>query len=687
MGRTAKLGVLALLLLSGSSCQRATTNPAPASSGAADASLAALPSLPPLGPPPAIERTEDGIPILLVRPPAPRSEGRVRFLDPRSSTLQWPSAEATDGARAYVAIGSSGPDVVVRDGEVRSGLLRELGVATRGCAAARDGEILLSGVADADHEQLVVQVDDRKKTREEKRVRAREQVVFRIDPQGRVSKQSLPPSVATGDDCRLWMGDAGKYVLGTFGFITWDGERFSEERNFTSLRTKLGRFGGPKLCFRDCNAEETRESAEGTRELTEALACSGQGEFTAYEDWLFGTCQGRAVRRRGNGPIEILDKLPESKVLGGTYYVALEPSGSVVIALTYGFRRYVVWPAGEKALTKERTLPPGDRIPKTSPAVIVRGLSGEVPESNTYAVLLGKETGYGTGGSTVGYSELKRSEDAHRAQVARAREVLKKDALWVSHEAVIDPSCGAHVRSPVGWEGMRIHDFGPPTLPKLSPLAVTRKPACLKLEQVSALPGDPDLLLALSAGELWAAWLPTPLPLPGGTRFGRAVDAQPVVQHPKPGAGWLRIGKADSVAGEDARPEPGSGTAIAAESWQAGGAALIRVGEKPILLGRLGAVTLPPATRPMAVGTADHFQAWGAIGPKLVVCAESCRVLEPGVESDIVAVVPRSETSLILGYADGRVGVYEVPAEGGSVVPNEPLVEPLRALLKKRPSD
>ncbi len=124
MGRTAKLGVLALLLLSGSSCQRATTNPAPASSGAADASLAALPSLPPLGPPPAIERTEDGIPILLVRPPAPRSEGRVRFLDPRSSTLQWPSAEATDGARAYVAIGSSGPDVVVRDGEVRSGLLR-----------------------------------------------------------------------------------------------------------------------------------------------------------------------------------------------------------------------------------------------------------------------------------------------------------------------------------------------------------------------------------------------------------------------------------------------------------------------------------------------------------------------------------------------------------------------------------
>jgi len=682
-----RLGI-GLILLSALGCNRPkpTSGATPSASGVATAGPTALPTFAPLGPPPKLERTEDGIPILPARVAAHEQSGAVRWLRPMAKTLQWTSSEANDGGRAFVGIAKDAPDVLVRDGEVQVGVLRGLGVAKDGCAAARDGEILLSGVVDSAELQKVNRLDGRTGKRTETLEPRREQAVFRIDRQGRVSRQVLPKTVATSDDCTLWMGDAGKYTLGTFGLTSWDGERFSEDRTFTRVRTTLGRHAGDAYCFRFCNAEEQAKTPPITQKLIDALGCPGSGDFVAYEDWVAGACNGKAVRWKKGGELEQLSGLPESKILNGTYYAVLAPSGALVVALDYAFRRYVVWPPGTKTATPERTLAVGDVLSRASPALIVRGLGGTVPESNTRAVLVGRDVGYGTGGSTLGYSELHRSEDAHRAQVARAREVMGKDELWVAHEAVLDPACGAHVRSPLGWEGMKIHDFSPPLLPKLSPLAVTRSPSCVKLDRVAALPGDPDLLLALSGGELWGAWLPEPLPLPAGSHFGRKIDERPVVQHPKPGPGWTKLGKADALTGEDAQPAPGVQATIPPGTWQAAGGALIRTGASEVLLTRLGAVTLPAGTKPMAVGTGDHFRAWGAIGAKLVDCAASCRVLDPGVAGEIVAVVPRTDTTLLLGYADGRVGVYELPATGGDVSAADPLVESLRALLKKRPN-
>jgi hypothetical protein len=62
-------------------------------------------------------------------------------------------------------------------------------------------------------------------------------------------------------------------------------------------------------------------------------------------------------------------------------------------------------------------------------------------------------------------------------------------------------------------------------------------------------------------------------------------------------------------------------------------------------------------------------------------------VLDPGVPSAIVAVVPRTESDLMLGFADGRVGVYHVPDAGGETVDNVPLVSDLIAFLKHRPDE
>jgi hypothetical protein len=233
---------------------------------------------------------------------------------------------------------------------------------------------------------------------------------------------------------------------------------------------------------------------------------------------------------------------------------------------------------------------------------------------------------------------------------------------------------------------MPISDWTPPPLPALSPKAVTRPAKCLPLAGVSALPGNPDLLLATAKdGELWGAWLPPPLPLPQGSYFGQALDHGPVVQSPRPGTGWIHLGAADRVEGEDGVPAPGADTKIADGSWQAGGAALVRVAGAEILLTPRGAITLPPSARPMAVGKADRAHVWAALGDRLVDCAPLCRVLDTGVRAPITGVVPRSETELLLGYAPERVGVYVTPAPPGEVVPAHPLAKALASLLAMMP--
>jgi hypothetical protein len=132
---------------------------------------------------------------------------------------------------------------------------------------------------------------------------------------------------------------------------------------------------------------------------------------------------------------------------------------------------------------------------------------------------------------------------------------------------------------------------------------------------------------------------------------------------------------------------PGADTKIADGTWQAGGAAVVRAGAVEVLVTPNGAVTLLKDARPMAVGVAGVRHVWAAIQGHVVDCTTSCRVLDPGVSTPIVAIVPRTETDLILGYADGRVGVYSVPKSGGVPVPASPLAAAIDAVLAKRPRD
>ena len=160
----------------------------------------------------------------------------------------------------------------------------------------------------------------------------------------------------------------------------------------------------------------------------------------------------------------------------------------------------------------------------------------------------------------------------------------------------------------------------------------------------------------------------------------------PPQQRPKAGTGWFDVGTARGLVGHPGVPAPGVDTAIAERSWGAGGAATVELGgDVIVLVTPAGAVTIPTATRPMAIGTGGPVRVWGALGPRLVDCTTTCRVLDPGVGVDLTAVVPRTATELILGFADGRVGVYTVPAAGGDAIARHPLADALDAALARRP--
>ena len=87
----------------------------------------------------------------------------------------------------------------------------------------------------------------------------------------------------------------------------------------------------------------------------------------------------------------------------------------------------------------------------------------------------------------------------------------------------------------------------------------------------------------------------------------------------------------------------------------------------------------------MAVSHGEALRAWGAQGSKLVECTSTCRVLDPGVKDDIVAVVPRNDTTVVLGFADGRMGVYTPPATGGTAVKQHDLAAALAGALTRFP--
>ena len=642
--------------------ERATTDPQPA---------ATPPVTPAAAPKPValgelaiakLPTTDDGIPILTVARTSAAKSGEVVWIPKDALALDsLPQMEASDGATSYLVVDDDS-SILVRGSEVHEGILRRYGIEKDGCGGMRGGEIVLSGIVTSDRDENVVSIDaagKRTQTTRKKQV----QITVSIDRAGNETIRELPPTIGTEARCHVWVGNGGEFMLAASSFVHFDGKAFAK-LDGTGLgwypgRTTVGAVRGRRFCFTSCNATEEADTDPLTHELRRAIDAQ-RAEWTALDEWVAGATGSKAVRVGKDGKIATVEGIPSSSMLNGSVDVALTGSGDLVIGLAYRFREYVVWRAGARTLSPVRKLDVGEVIAKSSPTVLVRGLNNPIPESKTYAVLLGKSIGVGVGGSTYGYRGLESSAAAHAARFARAKAVLGKGTFVGAHEAVVDLACGAFVRSPLGWEEVQVHDWIPPKLPALHAKAVTKPATCRPLATVSALPGDPDLLLAIHEGQLFAAWLPPPLPLPAGENplrepGPRTTPAKPVVQRPRPGLAWFAVGPADRVHGDDGLPDPGGDTAIAGGSWQAGGGAIVEVDGTQILVVPEGAVTLPPGTTPMAVGTAGKLQVWGAQGDKLVECTTACRVLDPGVgfskrTEDSVAVLAELQRLIALGH-------------------------------------
>lgn len=626
------------------------------------------PALPPLGEP---ERTEDGIPILRLPATALATEGEVTWIPESDSTLEWPLYEATDGQQVYFAIRRENgrfSDLLVRGDQQYHDVLAGLaGVSPHpgGCAAARNGDLVFTAPVerdDPDHGEAVI---------------------WRLSPDGTLVRTDTPNTMAARDECRAWLADDGSYALGLLGIVTWDGQQLSEDRDWFIGRTVMGRPDGPRYCFDHCNAREKAATAPATAVLKEAIGCNG-ANWVAHDDWIAGICSdgSRAVRQREGQEPQVLTDIPDSAASYGQY-LALAVDGSLVIALDYHYASYVVWPADGGALSPTRTLDTGDAIADASPTVLLRGLPATVPDAQVGAILLAPRIGFGANGPTSVYSGQSRGGEANKARMARAAEVLPAGKHVAAHEAVVDLKCGAYVRSPLGWEGEQISDWTPPVLPALHAAAVTHPDECLPLKQVVAVPGALDLLLARGRdGHLYAAWLPAPLPLPSGeSHWDEEPPPPPAPQKPVPGTGWTQLSKIKALSGVEGLAEHEPFKAQELPPWAAGGGAVVTTDEgREILLTGHGAMTLPPGTTPMAT---DPYArgAWGAKGKMLVVCKDGCQVVLPGVDEEITVVVPRTADQLILGYADGRLGVYTVPAEGNEVSA-DPLAATLEAYLR-----
>jgi hypothetical protein len=644
----------------------------------------------------ALPKTEDGIPILTVSTKAAAKTGEVVWIPKDALALDsLPQLEASDGESSYLVV-DKGSSILVRGSEVHEGILARFGVESGGCGGMRHGEIVLSGIITSNRDENVVRIDgngNRTNTTQKKKV----QITVSIDRDGRETIRELPDTIGTEDDCRVWVGDKGEFLLAASSFVLFDGTKFAKldgpGLGWAPSRTTIGSVHGKRFCFRFCNDTEEKETDALTLPLREALGVryGGNDEWAALEGWIAGVAATKAVRANKDGKISTLDGVPSSSMLNGSQDIALLPDGGVVIGLAYRFREYVVWKAGERTATPVRKLDAGDVIANASPTVLVRGLGNPIPEAKASAVLLGKSIGMGVGGSTYGYSAMQSSKAAHAARFARAKAVLGKGGKLVgAHEAVVDLACGAFVRSPLGWEDVGVKDWIPPKLPALHAKAVTKPAKCTPLDEVSAVPGVPDLLLARSGKKLLAAWLPPPLPLPRGEdprrEFMPPTKApKPEKQRPRPGVTWFEVGTADDVQGDDGIVDPGGDTRIAHGSWQSAGAAIVEVDGAEILFLRNGAVTLPKGTTPMAVSHGEALRVWGARGHELVECTSTCRVLDPGVKDDIVAVVPRNDTTVVLGFADGRMGVYTPPATGGTAVKQHDLAAALAGALARAP--
>jgi len=621
--------------------------------------------------------TEDGIPVMTVRSTAQQREGQVTWISQAWNALQIALFEATDGKRIYFAktgVSQDFADVLIRDGRVYTDIIEALsGVEPHpgGCAGATDGRLLLSA---PDHPPLG----------------HGNQRAWTIERDGEIRPVQLPEHTSSAEDCKVWLDQDGAFALGTFGVVVWDGQKFQGDNQWFAGRTEMSSARGPRFCFGSCNAYEKSDDGGAAQQALDQALGGCYARYHVYKKWVVAECrrEHKVGRITLGGSPEVITNLPRNDNEYGDI-IAMTERGDVVIGLDYGMRSYVVWPAGSSQPSPVRRLGPGETLAQSSPTLLVRGLPPRVPDDSTGATLMGTKIAFGAGGSTYGYNSITRPREPRLAATGRAERVLpRKKNLVVAHEAVVDLECGAYVRSPIGWEGMRIMDWSPPQLPQLFKAAVYDPPFCLPLEQVVALPGAPDLLLARTRdGRLVAAWLPPPLPLPSGSsHFHPQPPGPPPVQTPRPGTGWLDIGRADGIEGLPGAPAPGADSEIDASSWLAGGAAIVTVGGTKILVTPFGTATLPPQTKPMAM-LQYELGVYGAIGSRLVYCDGRCRILDPGPRRNLIAVVPRAKDLLVLGYDDGRNGLYRVPAQGGQPVAEHPLARAIGQALAAKPSD
>ncbi len=603
--------------------------------------------------------------------------GSVTWISQLWATAQIPSTEVTDGVRLYFAtsgLSSGFSDLLIRDGRIYRDVLAGLSkVAPHpgGCAAANGGALLLSAPMSAKSSLMAGQG------------------TWLLGKTGSLAVRPLPRYSASSSRCKAWLDATGSFTVGTFGLTTWDGTGFRADKNWFAGRTALASAVGPRYCFRSCNQHERSHTDRREADaLKRAMGCDPS--FTLYAKWLVGDCrrQGRVGRiALGGSKPEVLRRVPEGALKYGDR-VAMTGAGAVVIGLDYGMRSYVVWRPKSTALSPVRRLADTEILARATPTLLVRGLPPRVPADAIAATLLGKKIAFGASGSTYGYKHVRRGQTARLAQTKRAEAVLPGGgALVVAYDAVVDLRCGAYVRSPLGWEGESISDWVPPVYPPLRKRAVYLPKQCTPLREVHAVPGVSDLLLGITkGGKLALAWLPAPLPLPSGHDPRVGPKASPALkQSPRPGSGWTILGPVDRVRAVKALPAPGGWQDIAPSSWRSGGGAVVRVGKTELLVTPHGTVALPGNATPMAM--LQHEQGvFGAVGTRLVACAgKRCRVLDPGVPSDIVAVVPRRRDLVIVGYADGRNGLYTIPAAGGTPEPRHPLADKIDSVIASRP--
>lgn len=638
-------------------------------------------------------RTADGIPILRVTTTAPAGDAALREVSPAWNTLEFAQIQASDGLTTFIAVRNQAQiysDVVIRGGELRTNVLQAIAGTEAhpgGCGAAADGIMLLSTPAPIPGEtqsQVTIHGDGSRTT---STIPKLAQTVFVVAPDGTLTRHRLQPTAGHEAECKAVIERADRFAVFASHLVEYDGSTFHVDPGWYRGRTHLARPFGPRYCFTSCNAQEQAGTDASVTKALEAAIGRCDAEYAVFGDLIAARCRtgDTAARLRIGDPVEVLRGIPKSAWLADGIFLTRE--GHVVLELELQVQRYLVWPAGSDTAGPERTLADDELLAQTSPTVLVKDLPEPVPPAEVYAVVLGQSLPFGASGSTFDYRSLRAGPTAHAARSKRAAAVLPAGDFVLAHEAAVQLSCGAYIRSPLGHEGDLIHDFVPPALPALSPKAVHVPATCLPLAEVHALPSDPDLLLARTEdGQLALAWLPPPLPLPQGHDPREPAPREPPpVQRPRPGAGWTIVGPIDRIAGDRGTPSPGADTNIRG-GWQAGGGAVLEVGDATLVLTRLGAWTIPAGTQPMAVQTGPTTaRLYGSLGSRLVVCDRACRTLDPGDGRDLVGVVPRTESEIILGFGEGETAVYRVPSTGGTETPPHALEVALEAVLATKP--